>query len=1091
MRSRTLLNEIQIRSISTKTTYDLGCQDYLMGRVEHIQAGMQRANPAYIAVVVTELGNTYTPRVVLSKWGGSVDGYACNCPDSERKLQACRHVVALLKAIQVIQSDGKNGQKPKADHKYISGDNFLRLLAGKDKAQPTISAATQEVSFVPNLLLDRYATRTVIRLEFRLGTDRLYVVKNLSSLMSSYMNKETVEFGKQLTLNTANFSFKDEISEKLWQMVWRVYRHEENNSRSGWMISGTRSFNQKQFTLSEPLKNEFFQIMEGQELDCSDLTDYSRRTGRVRVTSGKPQLNFALKEETGGAKLDFKAEPIYSLADDNHLLLQGSTVYICEPELAREIEPYLSTFMGDERAINLRSDRLPLFFGEYLPTLSRMGEVEVEDTFQKKYLLEELLAEFYVSYQDDELEVTPQFRYGEVKFNPLKEHSPTVPDRRVLVRSVARERNILSLFGEYGFKQTNVSYRLSDEEKCYDFLSEGLERLHAMAEVYYSDDFANRPVRSMPKITAGVSVNNDNLLEITFSAKDIDFAEILAVLKDYRQKKRFHRMADGSFISLSEQELSPLSDMMENLNIKKVKTGDEALKVPLSQAMYLDELARDSDNLRLDRSRSFKHMIKSIRTPDDEETDPPQELANTLREYQVTGFRWLNSLAKYHLGGILADDMGLGKTLQVLAFLLAKQETAQAPSLVIAPTSLLYNWLEETERFTPNLSGQAVTGTRTERENILSAETPPDFFVTTYNLLRRDIDLYEERSFNYCFLDEAQHIKNPDTKAAKAVKSLKAQGYFALTGTPFENTLTELWSIFDFLLPGYLLNHAKFKQRYESPIVKEEDGKALNDLRRHITPFVLRRLKKEVLKELPDKVESRRLAPMTEEQAKIYKAYFVRSQKEFADALAEAGIAQSKIKILALLTRLRQIACDPALFLEDYHGGSGKLDMLEEVAVDAVQGGHRMLVFSQFTTMLRTIQERLTSQGLECLYLDGQTPSKERMNLVKSFNTGTVPIFLISLKAGGTGLNLTGADMVIHFDPWWNPAVEDQATDRAYRIGQQKNVQVLKFIAKDTIEERIYKLQEKKRNLFDQMIKPGESFLSGLTDEEIKSLFAV
>ena len=321
------------------------------------------------------------------------------------------------------------------------------------------------------------------------------------------------------------------------------------------------------------------------------------------------------------------------------------------------------------------------------------------------------------------------------------------------------------------------------------------------------------------------------------------------------------------------------------------------------------------------------------------------------------------------------------------------------------------------------------------------------------------------------------------------MKRIQADCRFALTGTPIENTLTELWSIFDFLLPGYLGGHKTFRQKYETGIVWDGDADKTDNLRRHIAPFILRRLKRDVLTELPDKTESRLTNEMTPEQEKVYKAYFAQSRKELAAELKNRGFDASRIKILALLTRLRQIACDPALFLENYDGGSGKLDLLEELATEAAAGGHRMLIFSQFTAMLRRIWDRLAAAGLECDYLDGSTPAAERLRLVKAFNAGTKPVFLISLKAGGTGLNLIGADMVIHYDPWWNPAVEEQAADRAYRIGQMNKVQVVKLVTKDTIEEKIFALQEQKKALIDKMIQPGESFLSKLTEAEIRALF--
>ena len=1082
-----MLDEKQIINLSTTGEYEKGCKLYLSGKVNSLVCMKQ--SPLIYAGRVDDDKTENLVQLVFSKSGEKIGFYDCDCEKHRQGGRACCHIVALYKAVQGRLKPSAAAKKAQDNQRYATGEKFLKYLDNVPALEEINPPKNQPLTLIPVFYADNYRDAVRSWLEFRIGRDRMYVVRSVGNFLNSVRNGTPVVFGKQLTVDPAGMYFPDELSQKLWDLLWRVYRH-ESMSATPWV--GLQSFSQRQFLLSAPLKEEFFSIMEGHELETVGLKgDVYNSSKMVRVVRGNPKLRFELSKEPNGAMLSHVSEPVIALDEAGRILYHDGCIYLCDPVFAATVSPIMYLLAEKDRGVAFHDSRLPKFFGEYMGRIAKIGEVNVPKVFQAKYNLEELTAEFYLAYPNGILEITPSFRYGDMKFNPLTEKGPKSVKGKITARNVQLEKKLLEIFKEYGFREEKGCFRLADEEKCYDFFNEGLEKLHSEAEVYYSDDFIERPVRSMPKVMAGVSVSEGNLLEVTFSAKDIDFNEILAVLNDYRLKKRFHRLADGSFINLNDQEISPLADLMDNLNVKKARQSGESIRLPLSQAMYLDELSKESGNLRLERSRSFKSMIRQIRSPDELELEPPSSLSNILREYQVTGFRWLSSLAKYHLGGILADDMGLGKTLQVLTFLLSERAEGVPPSLVVAPTSLLYNWLEESERFTPELKAVAVTGTRSERERIMAEDAPQaDFLVTTYNLLRRDIDLYEARNFHYCFLDEAQHIKNPATQAAKAVKTVKADGYFALTGTPFENTLTELWSIFDFMLPGYLLSHAKFRQRYETPIVKGEDTEALDDLRRHITPFVMRRLKKDVLKELPDKVESRRLAEMTEEQTKVYKAYFAQSQKEFAEAMAEAGIAQSRIKILALLTRLRQIACDPSMFLDGYTGGSGKLDMLTEVVSDAVESGHRLLIFSQFTSMLKVIRERLTSLNIECMYLDGQTPSKDRLNLVKDFNAGKAQVFLISLKAGGTGLNLTGADMVIHYDPWWNPAVEDQATDRAYRIGQQKNVQVLKFIAKDTIEERIYKLQEKKRDLFDQMIKPGESFLSGLSDDEIKGLFA-
>ncbi len=441
------------------------------------------------------------------------------------------------------------------------------------------------------------------------------------------------------------------------------------------------------------------------------------------------------------------------------------------------------------------------------------------------------------------------------------------------------------------------------------------------------------------------------------------------------------------------------------------------------------------------------------------------------------------------MGGVLADEMGLGKTLQVLALLQSELPLAR-PALVVAPTSLLYNWQAEVQRFAPGLRTTVIAGTQEERRTAIK-DLADDVAITSYALLLRDIRHYQDRDFSWCILDEAQYIKNPTSQTARAVKAIQSQRRLALTGTPIENSLTELWSIFDFLMPGFLWGHTKFVQRFAKPIQQEGDEKAAAGLSRKLAPFVLRRLKKDVLKELPPKIEHTMLSELTREQKKVYMAWLARIRGEAAAAMGQEGFERSRIKILAGLTRLRQICCHPALFLENYTGGSGKLEQLREVAVDSVASGHRLLVFSQFTTMLDMIREQLIGDGLHCFYLDGATPAEKRLEYVHAFNRGERDVFLISLKAGGTGLNLVGADTVIHYDLWWNPAVEDQASDRAHRIGQTRRVQIMKFIAMGTIDEKIYELQQKKKELIDRVIDPSETLLTSLTEEELREILGI
>ena len=413
------------------------------------------------------------------------------------------------------------------------------------------------------------------------------------------------------------------------------------------------------------------------------------------------------------------------------------------------------------------------------------------------------------------------------------------------------------------------------------------------------------------------------------------------------------------------------------------------------------------------------------------------------------------------------------------------------PSIVVCPSSLTLNWLGETEKFAPTLKALVISGNAGEREKKICTIEQYDVIITSYDSLKRDIELYEEKyQFKYMIADEAQYIKNNNTQNAKAIKKVTAQTRFALTGTPIENSLSELWSIFDFIMPGYLFKYRKFKELYELAIVKENSEETMQKLKKMIEPFILRRIKKEVLTELPDKTVTVLYNEMEEEQKKIYLSHLARAKKEVADEIQMNGFENSQIKILALLMRLRQICCHPSLFLQNYEGESSKLAQCMDVVTDATKGGHKILLFSGYTSMFPIIEKELKKRQINYLKLTGQTKVSERIELVDKFNENQeIKVFLISLKAGGTGLNLTGADMVIHYDPWWNISAENQATDRTYRIGQKNNVQVYKLITKNSIEEKIYELQQKKAKLVDNMLSTQNTFINQLSKQDILELF--
>ncbi|MBQ7515273.1 MAG: SNF2 helicase associated domain-containing protein [Schwartzia sp.] len=1070
-----MLQETEIRSLANDASYERGCRYFHNGAVKRLRTEKVTGTQYHYEALVQGT-DTYIAWADVRNTAKVTD-FGCDCPASTLYDGACKHVVALLKALQERQAV-QRAPEPRDS----LGERLFSLVRRRAAVAPP------PLSLEPKLCVANEYGHQTVWLEFRLGRDRLYIIRSISEMMRSLATGQPIAFGKNLVLRPEEFVFAPGRSAALWDFLRSAWRDAESaRAYSSYFRSNFSSgslFEQKRLKLSPSNLTRFLDIM-GDE--AFEVVPDSMDAVTVQVTDGVPPLSVSVEDIGNGARVGLDAGRSLRLLDEEgRFILCGDIIYRTPPEEGDRLRTLITAFAG-RRYLTVALNRLEDFFATVLPELEKSATVQVAPAFSRRFEILPLAAEVFLDYHGDGVAARLSYRYGDTAYNPLAGPPPTRTGTRRLIRDVAAEEDIRALFDTYGFLPEDGQLVQPEEEPAYDFLTEGLPALSRMADVFYSEIFHRRPVRTMPPVTIGVSLQKDNLLEVRLSARDIDFDELVGILRSYRLKRRYHRLKDGSFVTLGEQQMDALADLVETTGIRG---GDgQVANLPMAQALYIDALAREESGLTIESSRDFRDLVRDIAKPDAMDWTPPAEVAPVLRGYQATGFAWLMSLAAHGLGGILADDMGLGKTLQVIAFILARREESPLPTLVITPTSLMYNWLDEIQRFAPVLRATAVAGTKAERRALLEQAADFDVVVTTYNMLKRDISDYEQRRFAFCFLDEAQHIKNPATQNAKAVKRLQTGGYFALTGTPIENSLTELWSIFDFLMPGYLGPHAQFRGRYEVPIVRGEDERAAKNLRRRVAPFILRRLKKDVLTELPDKVESKVVNEMTPQQAGVYKAWFVQSQKEFAAILKEHGFDSGRIKILAILTRLRQIACDPAIFLEDYDGGSGKLDLLADIVPEAIAGGHRLLIFSQFTTMLRRIEERLREMDIACHYLDGQTPALERLRLVKEFNAGGKPVFLISLKAGGTGLNLTGADMVIHYDPWWNPAVEDQATDRAYRIGQQNKVQVLKLVTKGTIEEKIFALQDRKKALIDQMIQPGENFLSKLDENEIRDLF--
>ncbi|MDE7161616.1 MAG: DEAD/DEAH box helicase, partial [Anaeroplasmataceae bacterium] len=566
---------------------------------------------------------------------------------------------------------------------------------------------------------------------------------------------------------------------------------------------------------------------------------------------------------------------------------------------------------------------------------------------------------------------------------------------------------------------------------------------------------------------------NVSLLDYKIEGEQLTAEEIQAMLSAYKNKKRFVKLENDVILEVKEEDVKDLDNFLEDFNLIQ-----EGLKQPISKPInYLLKLVDEQDDF-VHYDEKIYQMIKEVQNFSKSDELPDEKFLKVLRPYQIEAFKWINMLAKFGFGGILADDMGLGKTLEILSFI--AKDSAEAPSLIVCPMSLVYNWENECKKWELTCPIELLIGNAIEREQLIQNINyhKKAIFITSYDSLRRDIDLYEE-TFRCVVADEAQYIKNQNALKSAAIKQLKADLRFALTGTPIENGLADLWSIFDYLMPGYLSNYHHFKTRYES-LIMEDDVETLSLLKKRVQPFILRRTKKDVLTELPEKIEEVYYCKMDDKQEELYQLYVQKIRND----LEEEGN-----NILALLTRLRQICISPQL-IYDEPMSSSKLNMALELIKRAISANHRILLFSQFASVFPIIGQMLEAEGISYFTLDGKTSSQRRIELVDQFNTDSqIKVFLISLKAGGTGLNLVGADMVIHLDPWWNISAQNQATDRAHRIGQTRNVHVLKLVCMNSIEEKVMLLQNLKNELADQILLSQEQKIK-LTKDDILDLIS-
>lgn len=999
--------------------------------------------------------------------------HSCNCPAHAKYPGACKHVVAALLFIADYQQRADAlenlGWEDQTAYKIIE---YFRKREYRKLTPQYFHLALQVTVNEP---LKSRQSKAFVGLYA--GSSKMYKVSNTKKFIQDYYNHKEIRLGKEFRYIPEECQFEP-TSAAVLAYLTEIYEIQETLGKTYY----SNLFNRQELVVSQNMLCKLLRLAEG--LHC-DIILRDKKMENMEIMCSNPKLSMELQMEDEVLSLhDMGQEPIISICEDGSILCYQGCIYLPDMEFLANLRPFFTTLFGKKQSeLEFRGENMGSFIEKVLPVIKKTMNIQVPEKIKDHYIVEQLQPKLYFdidrSRQRPVLVARMIFAYGEHEVNPLQDEQK---GSYILVRDREEEEQLLRLMYDKHFSVRREQFVLTKEDEIFQLMTEGIQDLCRQFEVFYSKEYKANSIKKVGMLSAGIRLNTDiNLLEMDVDYGHIPKEELRDFFRSIKLKKKYYRLKSGAFVNLMTED-KQIDELRDLLSIGEV-TEDNKIAFSQTVVMEVDELLPHTQ--RITRDAGYKQLLEDLKNPDKTNWELPNGMEDILRPYQIMGYRWLCSLAHYGMGGILADDMGLGKTLQTITYVLANPGTR---TLIVCPTSLAYNWQDEFSKFAPQIATQIISGTPQERADLMQQSTDVPVWITTYPLIRKDVDLYKAQIFDACFIDEAQFIKNPTSLGAKAVKAVQAKHRFALTGTPIENTLSELWSIFDFVMPGFFGRYRQFEECYEKPILRDHDSVQMQKLRRKIRPFVLRRMKKEVLTELPDKIETRRMAEMGAKQRKIYESYLARIQMELAGD-EENTPGGNRMQVLAALTRLRQICCHPATFASNYHGGSGKLDLLMEQLPDILEGGHSVIVFSQFTSMLSIIAHELKQRNIPFFYLAGSTSAQERKREVKEFNRGEVKVFLISLKAGGTGLNLTGADTVIHFDPWWNPAVEDQATDRAYRIGQKKKVQVIKYVMKDSIEEKIYELQKRKKQLSDQLIQAGESFVTQLTMEEIKELF--
>lgn len=984
-------------------------------------------------------------KVVISE-NGLIQGYRCNCENFNDR--GCVHLVATCNFINEIEPTSfpyeLDYQAYKREQNRLRELELQRVVmeyqnqelmkvvnqSKKDRLSHLLSEQDETIHI--HLSLD---SRFGHELSFSIGTNKLYKVKDIPDLVLGFAKRSNYDLGKtnSVILKRENLdSYSELILDFLTQYISKDVRK---------TIEVNKENIDSVFGLASQLPSDYYDFY----IDQKEIT--------IPVTISKQNELYTIEYEL-----------------DSDLTIGHSHLYKMENRtLTRyQLDSYgqvarLVDFIRTNRGIKIKDSNMKELYLQMIePNLQYFDLTTQCDLDAFHVDIKDI--KIYSDLQDADLRVWGEYlENGVLKKLFMPCEMPSIQSIEAIIENYANKI------------ENNVAILKTRGQRLNDFLDKGIPLLMEQAQVYVSEELMQLKNRKSLNLNVGVHIEN-NLLEMRIDTDDVSKEELIQILNAYRKKKKFFRLKNGQTIDLESKDIEQLDDFATQMDLSGKDLKKDEIVKPAYQMLHLDNI--DFEIHKDETVEAYANRIDSLK-----EFEIDSKYDSLLRDYQKDGIRWISHLNTMQLNGILADDMGLGKTLQVLVYL--DSYKSDKPHLIVCPSSLMYNWDNEIHKFNIQLDSVCVSGAQNERTAYIHEKH--DLYITTYDYLKRDIKEYVKKEFEYVILDEAQYIKNPKTQNAQCVKSLQCSHRLALTGTPIENSLSELWSIFDFLMPGYLYSLSHFTKNIEKPIRIDNDTKKQEQLKKLVSPFILRRTKQEVLKDLPDKVEKEMWLTFSPEEKNIYLANLARANEQLQEQFKLEHV--DSILILALMTRLRQICCDARMLYEDIDTMSTKMSVCLDLIETLKENNKKVLLFSSFTSIFDNFIKEFNARGIKYHMITGQTSKEKRRIEVDEFQSDDSDVFLISLKAGGTGLNLTAAQAVIHFDPWWNISAQNQATDRAYRIGQTKNVLVYQLLVKGTIEEKIYEMQQNKKEMSDMFVEGAQGTISSLSKQELKELF--